>query len=143
MIDGRVAACDKFIYTEVLRPASAEVAVVPPETPSPPKRKETPDSANAVDPVTVVALSKPTEPPPVPLDLIRQAIEEESDDSGWAHLGAVGSYVQRIRADFDVRLYGFRKLTDLLKKYPKHFVIEERSAPGSSSKAVFVRKPPK
>jgi hypothetical protein len=75
--------------------------------------------------------------------LIRQAIEEESDETGWAHLGAVGSYIQRIRADFDARLYGCKKLSDLLKKYPKHFVIEERSAPGSSSKAVFVRKPAK
>jgi hypothetical protein len=79
----------------------------------------------------------------VPLDLLRQAIEEESDDSGWAHLGAVGSYIQRIRADFDARLYGSKKLSDLLKRYPKHFDIEERGAPGSSSKAVFVRKPPK
>jgi hypothetical protein len=141
--DAFVAACDKFIYTEVLRPASAEVAVVPPEAPSPPKRKEAPDSANAVEPVTPVAPSKPAEPPQVPLDLIRQAIEEESDESGWAHLGAVGSYIQRIRADFDVRLYGSKKLSELLGKYPKHFAIEERSAPGSSIKAVFVRKPPR
>jgi hypothetical protein len=33
-----------------------------------------------------------------------------------------------------------RKST-VLRKYPKHFDIEERSAPGSSSKAIFVRKP--
>ena len=75
------------------------------------------------------------------MDLIRQAIEEESDDSGWAHLGAVDSYIQRIGADFDARLYGSKKLSDLLMRYPKHFEIEERGAPGSSSKAIFVRKP--
>ena len=33
--------------------------------------------------------------------------------------------------------------SDLLKRYPKHFEIEERGAPGSSSKAIYVRKPPK
>jgi hypothetical protein len=141
--DAFVAACDKFIYTEVLRPASAEVAAIPTEAPSQPKRKEAPDSANPVEPTAAVAPSKPVENQQVPLDLIRQAIEDESDDSGWAHLGAVGSYIQRIRADFDARLYGSKKLSDLLKKYPKHFVIEERSAPGSSSKAIFVRKPTK
>jgi len=139
--DAFVAACDKFIYTEVLRPASGEAAVVPPEAPSQSKRKEAPDAASPVGPAAPVAPSNPVEPQQVPLDLIRQAIEDESDESGWAHLGAVGSYIQRIRADFDARLYGSKKLSDLIKKYPTHFVIEERVAPGSSSKAIFVRRP--
>jgi hypothetical protein len=139
--DAFVAACDKFIYTEVLRPTSGDAAIVPAEPPRPPKKKEAPDSASPAEPPAAVPPGKPAEPQPVPLDLIRQAIEEESDDSGWAHLGAVGSYIQRIRADFDTRLYGSKKLSDLLRKYPKHFDIEERSAPGSSSKAIFVRKP--
>jgi hypothetical protein len=139
--DAFVAACDKFIYTEVLRPTSGVAEMVTAEPPRPPKQKEAPDSASPAEPAAAVASGKPAEPQPVPLDLIRQAIEEESDDSGWAHLGAVGSYIQRIRADFDSRLYGSKKLSELLKRYPKHFVIEERSAPGSSSKAIFVRKP--
>jgi hypothetical protein len=141
--DAFVAACDKFIYTEVLRPATGDAAIVAAEAPIPPKHKETPGPAGPVESAAAVAPSKPAETQQVPLDLIRQAIEEESDDSGWAHLGAVGSYIQRIRADFDARLYGSKKLSDLLKKYPKHFIIEERSAPGSSSKAIFVRKPTK
>ena len=141
--DAFVAACDKFIYTEVLRPASAESTPAPQETPAAQRRKDASDSGEPVAPVPVAAPAKPVESKHVPLDLIRQAIEEESDESGWAHLGAVGSYIQRIRADFDARLYGCKKLSDLLKKYPKHFVVEERSAPGSSSKTVYVRKPAK
>jgi hypothetical protein len=141
--DAFVAACDKFIYTEVLRPTSVEVAAVP-EQPAPqPKPNGAPVAPVAAEPAPTATPARPAENQQVPLDLIRQAIEEESDDSGWAHLGAVGSYIQRIRADFDARLYGSKKLSDLLKKYPKHFVIEERAAPGSSSKAIFVRKPPK
>ena len=138
-----VAACDKFIYTEVLRPASLETPTASVEPPSPAKRQEAADSVSPVELAAVVAPNKATSPPQVPLELIRQAIEEESDDSGWAGLGAVGSYIQRIRADFDARLYGSKKLSDLIKKYPKHFVVEERMAPGSSSKAIYVRKPPK
>jgi len=138
--DAFVAACDKFIYTEVLRPASAEVAVAPQEAASQPRPKDTGTAPVPAEPAPAPAPSKPRETQQVPLDLIRQAIEEESDDSGWAHLGAVGSYIQRIRADFDARLYGSKKLSDLLKKYPKHFVIEERVAPGSSSKTIFVRR---
>ena len=141
--DAFVKACDKFIYTEVLRPTSAEGASVP-EQPAPQSKPEAVPVAPAlVDRTPTATSAKPPENQQVPLDLIRQAIEEESDDSGWAHLGAVGSYIQRIRADFDARLYGSKKLSDLLKRYPKHFEIEERGAPGSSSKTVFVRKPAK
>jgi hypothetical protein len=132
-----VSACDKFVYTEVLRPPAMEVAGASEDATSDSRRKDASDSAAI--PAQVPAPVKP-ETKHVPLDLIRQAIEEETDETGWAHLGAVGSYIQRIRAEFDVRLYGHRKLSDLLKKHPKHFVVEERSAPGSSSKTVFVRK---
>ena len=138
--DAFVAACDKFIYTEVLRPASPDVVIAVQEAPNPSKRKETSEIADSFSPTPTAVSSKPVENKQVPLDLIRQAIEEESDDTGWAGLGAVGSYIQRIRADFDVRLYGCKKLSDLLKKYPKHFDIEERSAPNSSTKTVYVRK---
>jgi hypothetical protein len=138
--DAFVAACDKFIYTEVLRPASTDEGAASDQSAPPTKPKDAQVAPVAAEPASAATLAKPSENQQVPLDLIRQAIEEESDDSGWAHLGAVGSYLQRIRADFDARLYGSKKLSDLLKKYPKHFDIEERGAPGSSSKAVFVRK---
>ena len=141
--DAFVKACDKFIYTEVLRPASMDKDA-PTDMSAPPKKpKDTQVAAAAAGQVSEATPAKPAANQQVPLDLIRQAIEEESDDSGWAHLGAVGSYVQRIKADFDVRLYGSKKLSDLLKRYPKHFEIEERGAPGSSSKTVFVRRPTK
>lgn len=141
--DAFVAACDKFIYTEVLRPASAEAGIDTPTAAGQTQPKNGAGSSVAAESASPAASGKPQEIQQVPLDLIRQAVEEESDDSGWAHLGAVGSYIQRIRADFDARLYGSKKLSDLLKRYPKHFVIEERVAPGSSSKAIFVRKQPK
>ena len=72
------------------------------------------------------------------LALIRQAIEEASDENGWAFLGAVGSYLNKIQPDFDPRLYGHRKLSDLLKHHPRYFAIEERGASGSN-KMIYVR----
>jgi hypothetical protein len=105
------------------------------------QNKAAPIAPVAVERAPPAAPARPQETPQVPVDMILQGIEEESDDSGWAHLVAVGSYIQRIRADFDARLYGSKKLSDLLKKYAKHFVMEERAAPGSSSKAIYVRKP--
>ena len=76
---------------------------------------------------------------PLPIALIRQAIEEASDENGWAFLGSVGSYLNKIRPDFDPRLYGHRKLSDLLKHQPRHFAIEERVVAGSSNKMIYIR----
>ena len=76
---------------------------------------------------------------PVPFDLLRQAIEEASDDEGWAHLGAMGSYVNKVKPDFDPRLYGEKKLSDLLRKYPKHFKVEERGTTTTGGKVLYVK----
>ena len=136
--DAFVQACDKFIYTEVLRAAApapvaaakpaAKKVVAPTKTPTPPVKAPTtnpPPPAKAVE--------------ALPLELIRQAVEESSDDSGWAHLGAVGSYLGKLRPDFDPRLYGYKKLSDLFKHNPSQFAVEERGAAGSSAKTVYVR----
>ena len=75
---------------------------------------------------------------PMPMALLRRAIEDASDEQGWAHLGAVGSYLTKIRPDFDPRLYGQRKLSDLFRRDTRHFAIEERPGPGGS-KTIYVR----
>jgi hypothetical protein len=73
-----------------------------------------------------------------PLKLLRQAIEEASDDQGWAGLGSVGSYLNKVRPDFDPRLYGHKKLSDLLRRLSAQFELEERGNEGGS-KRIFVR----
>lgn len=122
--DPFVQACDRFIYTEVLRPASAETAPAPASaTPGAPGKKAGPPAT--------------AKPAALPLKLLQQAISENDDDQGWAHLGTVGSYLNKINPGFDSRLYGHKKLSDLFKKNPKLFAVEERGE--GSSKAVYVR----
>lgn len=130
-----VSACDKFIYTEVLRPEAPIKASIMT------KKSANGRKTESADPVTKAPDSDSIKASPaaIPLQLIQQAIEEESDEHGWAHLGAVGSYLTKIRPDFDSRLYGFKKLSDLFKKSKKHFAVEERSLPGVASKAVYVK----
>ncbi|MEO8848776.1 MAG: NYN domain-containing protein [Casimicrobiaceae bacterium] len=136
-----VAACDKFVYTEVLRPDAA-IAIkfadkpfsAPPIEPEAATRRPSKASAGAeVLALTRVATSG------LPSELILQAIEDASDDSGWAHLGAVGSLLTKLRPDFDSRLYGSKKLSDLLKKHPHLFTLEERGSAGLASKVIYVR----
>jgi hypothetical protein len=135
-----VAACDKFVYTEVLRP-EAPLAAPPQTKPQAAKKTTKPVAAatKAMTPKTTEAApSKPTAAV-LPIKLIRQAIEEESDENGWAHLSAVGSYLTKIRPDFDPRLYGHAKLSNLFKKNPQYFLVEERAVAGTSSKVFYVK----
>jgi hypothetical protein len=139
--DPFVRACDKFIYTEVLRTAPAASEAARPTPAKPAKKaakvvvpKPAPQSAPAIP---LVAENKGVEH--LPLELIRQAIEEASDDQGWAFLGSVGSYLNKIRPDFDPRLYGHKKLSDLLKHQARHFAIEERAAAGGGNKMIYIR----
>jgi len=132
-------ACDKFVYTEVLRPEI--VAPVIPATVKP-----APESKTAKPAAVKMAPAKAAEVTPakpvvakLPVDLIRQAIEEESDENGWANLGSVGSYLTKIRPDFDPRLYGHTKLSNLFKMNSQYFSVEERTVAGTSSKVFYVK----
>jgi len=133
-----VVACDKFIYTEVLRPEVTPAAPAPAKpqpvskTAKPAAVKAAPVKAAEVTPAKPVAAV-------LPIKLIRQAIEEESDENGWANLGSVGSYLTKIRPDFDPRLYGHAKLSNLFKKNPQYFSVEERAVAGTSSKVFYVK----
>ncbi len=104
-----VVACDKFIYTELLRPE-------PEPAKQAPARKAAGKAAVAK---AGGAAGKPPAPAKgdagLPLALLRQAVEDAADDDGWADLGAVGSYLTKVRPDFDPRLYGHKKLSDLLR----------------------------
>lgn len=138
--DAFVRACDKFIYTEVLRVETAASAAAKPATSKPAKKAAT--KSAPTKPASTLAVpatdAKDKSSELLPLALIRQAIEEASDDNGWAFLGAVGSYLNKIQPDFDPRLYGHRKLSDLLKHQPRYIAIEERGASGSN-KMIYVR----
>lgn len=142
--DPFVRACDKFIYTEVLRtaPAANEAAKPVPEKPAKKVAKTVAPKQPAPPSVPVVppvAENRDKHVERLPLELIRQAIEEASDDQGWAFLGSVGSYLNKIRPDFDPRLYGHKKLSDLLKHQPKHFAIDERTVAGGGNKMIYIR----
>ena len=84
-----VSACDKFIFTEVLRfQENTELAV---------KQK----TANELKrDAKLVAL-------------LRSALEAASDESGWAHLSTVGNNIAKQAPEFDPRNYGFSKFGEL------------------------------
>jgi hypothetical protein len=133
--DAFVQACDKFIYVEVLR---SEVAAQPPLPPAPKPAKKAAKPAAKKPAAQAEPAADAGRHESLPLRLIRQAIEEASDDQGWAFLGSVGSYLNKVRPDFDTRLYGHKKLSDLLKAHPRHFTVEERGGE-NGVKRIYVR----
>ena len=139
--DAFVQACDKFVYTEVLR-ADVAASESRPRAKKPTRKSASPQGPQPSDKAPPPEAAAPTAPKagvlPMPMTLLRRAIEDASDEQGWAHLGAVGSYLTKIRPDFDPRLYGRRKLSDLFKHDARHFAIEERAGAGGS-KAIYVR----
>lgn len=122
-------ACHKFVFTEVLRPSAATEPSL-----SAPKGDTEPKVAIA-QPV-VDATEQKLE---FPRQFVLTALEQSIDDAGWAHLGTFGSYLTKLQPDFDSRLYGYKKLSDLVKAKTELFVTEERQAPGATQKVLYLR----
>lgn len=126
-------ACHKFIFTEVLRPITSQDSVT--SVPS--------IEATQVKNIAVISLpitpSSEQNPNKIPCDFFLQALDKACDDTGWANLASFGSYLSKLQPDFDPRLYGFKKLSDLVKANADIFQLEERSVHGSSSKVFYVR----
>lgn len=131
-----VAACNRFIYTELLR-ANASTgdegdSEAEPESPAGSPARA-PQRAPRSEPKTA-------EPGDVdPATLLQTALDEVDGDGDWVPLAAVGSYLNKLRPDFDPRLFGHRKLSDLFAAYPKKFGLRSEPVAGGSSKAVYVR----
>ncbi len=104
-----VAACDRFIFTEILRPATPEKE---------PSKKP---------------LGAPLD------KVVRPAIEVSAREDGWAHLSAVGNIIVKTHPSFDPRNYGYAKLGELVRKQSYLEVNEITSKDGAGVLLVRVK----
>jgi NYN domain/OST-HTH/LOTUS domain len=111
-----VNACDKFTYTEVLRPAPARAERANPATPRSAAGKER-----------------------VPVEVLKNAIEDSSDESGWAHLSQVGTTINNRLSDFDPRNFGYSKLITLIESVGSFEIRRQGKAGGPQSILVRVK----
>ncbi|HLD65724.1 MAG TPA: NYN domain-containing protein [Pseudomonas sp.] len=128
-----VSACDKFIYTEILRAAVLAVSEALPaaEKAAVPKAHGEPKHAEKAVP----AQSKSK----APVDFIAKVIDDLSDEDDWVQLGSLGSNISKLRPGFDPRLYGHKKFSDLIRAYPQRFELDSHSASATGGKALYVR----
>lgn len=111
-----VAACDRFLYTDILRRSGGS-------------RGEGRRPGNES--------SDEGAPPLKPF--LCEAITAVTQDDGWAPLGMVGSLLQKNDPAFDARNYGFRKLSELVKGQAYLAVKEVPAQPGSQQMHLFVQ----
>jgi uncharacterized LabA/DUF88 family protein len=110
-----VAACDRFIYLDLLRRESQQPA--------------TPQASDDEEPA-----------PPDLKPLLSTAISGTSRDDGWSSLAEVGSYLSKSNAAFDPRDYGQSKLGELVRAVP---YVEVRDVPGPAGMSqLWVRLKP-
>jgi uncharacterized LabA/DUF88 family protein len=85
-------ACRRFIYTENLLPEAVAAGA------------DTPSKAKSL------------QPPSAAIPILEKAVSQIDSEDGWVMLGEVGGQISNLFSDFDVRSYGHRKLSDLVRK---------------------------
>lgn len=117
--DPFIAACDKFIYLEILHGETTDGELE--------SSKSKSSNKTSIDKIN-----------PKVIKLISSTISDLADDEGWAFLGDVGNLLQKKQPNFDSRNYGYQKLTPLIKSI-KEFEIEQRESPKGRFKLIYVK----
>ncbi len=144
-----IAACDRFVFIEVLDGAIKKTRVIANGRSKSPKPAATPvaESKKPVDPIPdnsrgELAQQKDTTPNKIDsktIELIEDTLDAIGDEDGWAFLGDVGNLIVKKKPEFDPRNYGFLKLTPMLKSLTDILEIDERESDKKGIKHVFVR----
>ncbi len=122
-----VSACDKFIYTEILRTEDEEHGISAGSDAAEKKPKE---SKNLKGDTSLV-------------NLLRVAVDAVADEAGWAHLGAVGQQISNQYPSFDARNYGYKKLGELIRAIDL-FEIDTKISDGDARhQTIYIRQKPK
>ena len=118
-----VNACNVFIYTENLSPRE-----------QPKRRKGRASSTKASEKEDREDKDKKLDPVP----LLKGAFDMAVHEDGWANLGEIGFYLRQLDPSFDPRTYGFKQLSQLIRKHAKVFEVSSRGEEGGGS-AVYIR----
>jgi hypothetical protein len=113
------AACDKFIFLEVLRE----------EGQAEPERADETEAETEVEPLPDLRA------------ILESAVRSTAQDDGWASLGAVGTYLGQAHASFDPRHYGYPRLVALARD--QNYVDVEHPEGGQPRVRLRSQRPPR
>jgi len=127
-----IAACDKFIYLEILENPVHDEPVVPEKDVEVPGSRQTKPAGSGKRAGGFKKVNKEV------ISLFDATIRDLEDENGWAYLGEVGQLLLKKQPSFDPRNYGFSKLTPMIKSIGK-YEIDVRESAGSTSKHIYIR----
>lgn len=121
-----IIACDKFIYIEIIAQSQEE--------------EESPDSGKKGKVAKIQRSRKSSFQKPGRdfIHLLSTTIDDLADENGWAYLGDVGNLILKKQPSFDPRMFGFVKLTPLIRSL-KQFEISERETDKKNIRLIYIR----
>lgn len=138
-----IAACNKFIYIEVIRDRNKK-----PEKKAETAKQPAPKKGDGSKKTARQPAEKKPDPRPetraIPDSIVWLIADSILDlagtsDDDYVSLGAVGQLVQKKRPDFDSRSYGYSKLSSMVKAIERFEVVEREDKNDPRSKQVFIR----
>ncbi len=147
-----IAACDRFIYLEIIdqhtdedssesEKETRQTGRLARTTIKEPEKKET--SKKTSDRKSADRDSKKTDKGIQKVDknliqLISSSIRDVEDENGWAFLAEVGNLIVKKQPSFDSRNYGYDKLTTLIQSIGR-YEVEMRDTGNPNVKLVYIR----
>lgn len=112
-----IAACNKFKYLDLIYSERREVAAAAE------KREKEASVLSSLEELK---------------ETIVDLVEENSDEDGWMFTGNLGNILSKRYPDFDVRNFGYTKLTPFIKSLDLFEVKAHRV--GNNNKLIYIRK---
>ena len=139
-----IAACDKFIYLEILEEKTQDDTELEGESEIDGEASSSDNNLSAGTGAKSTRQSSQSKQSkalsrigPAVVKLITDTIRDAEDENGWAYLGEVGNLLLKKKPSFDPRNYGYTKLTPMIKAIGR-YEIDARDT-GSNSKQIYIR----
>jgi len=132
-----INACDDFILTELLSARSLENGdgTAKPNAQKTTDTKQPNNASSVLNSVETVSLNRKEIE-----NLLDTAYEKYQDEDGWAQITTAYNFIKRIKPDFDIKLYGFKKWSDLMASYKDKYEIKKIKSSGNAKVLGFRKK---
>ena len=125
-------ACDDFIYLEYLKSSEPKKQKKTDKKSQKSTKKQDSAVADSFD-------ERDSDAPDIDEihTLLRIAYEKYQDDDGFINVSSAGTYIKRVKPEFNTYLYGFQKLSDLIRAFPERYEIKRYPTNGNAGVVMY------
>ena len=124
-------ACDDFILIEYLK---GEKEKEKQQQQQQKKKKESEQKSQSAKPAEPAEDADADAPDINEIHLLLKiAYEKYRDDDDFVNVSIAGTYIKRVKPEFNTYLYGFGKLSDLIKAFPYKYETKREKRAGKAS----------